>query len=43
MGMKRLHRWIDFDGAVFGSGIVPGQGLHITSVCIDGPGIASAH
>ena len=33
--LKRLHRWIDFDGAVFGSGVAPTQGVHITSVCVD--------
>ena len=33
--LKRLHRWIDFDGAVFGSGIAPVQGVQITSVCVD--------
>ena len=33
--LKRLHRWIDFDGAVSGSGLAPAHGVHITSVCVD--------
>lgn len=39
--IKRLHRWLDFDGAVFGSGVAPVHGVQITSVCVDrrDPGI----
>ena len=41
--IKRLHRWLDFDGAVFGSGVAPVQGVQITSVCVHSrdPGILS--